>query len=132
MDPDVRDRAARALYLAIYGKPPNAVLNPGSTWLRAVDAVAEALAADDGSSHVCTQRIDWWRQKHAEANARVAELEVALAEIASNDQDPGYLLQRRAQLALAAAPEFELNQTDKSAGRYIARETMEPGSQTPT
>ena len=29
------------------------------------------------------------------------------------------------------APTFELNQTDKTAGRYIERETMEIGSQTP-
>jgi hypothetical protein len=36
----------------------------------------------------------------AERLARVAELEAALTEIAHNDQDPGYLLQRRAQLAL--------------------------------
>jgi chromosome segregation ATPase len=36
-------------------------------YLAAVDAVAVILEGDDGSSHVCTQQIDWWRQKHAEA-----------------------------------------------------------------
>jgi hypothetical protein len=39
-----------------------------------------------------------------EARARVDLLTTALTEIAHNDQDPGYLLQRRAQLALSATP----------------------------
>jgi hypothetical protein len=58
---------------------------------------------------------------------RVAELEAALTDVRRTEA----LSAHAYDLISAVLSRFELNQTDKTAGRYIRRETMEPGSQTP-
>jgi glycyl-tRNA synthetase (class II) len=61
---------------------------------------------------------------------RVAELEAALTDVRRTEALSAHAYDLISAV-LSATPEFELNQTDKTAGRYIRRETMEPGSQTP-
>lgn len=76
------------------------------------------------------------RVRELALQVRVAELEAALTELVTlHERDvifDGVVGMSAAWgNARAVLSRFELNQTDKSAGRYIARETMEPGSQTP-
>lgn len=68
--------------------PPARDLRYVTVRLEDSDQLHTALGLEPGT-------LEWHR-----LIARVRELEAALTEIAHNDQDPGYRLQRRARMAL--------------------------------
>jgi hypothetical protein len=103
----LRDLAAQVLRERCRFRTPMAELSEKDRdeWRGHVDAVAVVLAAErSAGSHPRVRELSM-QVRIGELEARVNLLAAALTEIAHNDQDPGYLLQRRAQLALSAGEE---------------------------